>query len=556
MTLLPTYKAAVVQFEPTLFEKEENIRRLGRLVEEAGEKGARLVVTPEMGTTGYCFKSREEIAPYVEPVPGPATAVFGEIARRYSMYVVISLPEVDPATGVYYNAAALIGPDGEVAGKFRKVHSFVDETLWAKDGDLGFPVFDTPLGRLAMIICMDADFFESGRVPALKGADVICFPTNWVTKTPAKSWRARALENGVYFLAADRWGEERGIRFGGGSSIIGPRGEVMATVERGDAVVTGEISIRATRDKNVPGFGDLLGARRPEEYHAVITNPYLWQPVLLTRLPGGRRSRLTVAQFDPVAGRPGENLATMATILEEACEAPASGTSGPGPSPYLSPHVVVFPELCVTGMPPAAEMKDLAEPVPGPATDRLAGIAAEFEAHVVFGIAEVDCDGAVYNSAVVLEPGGLAGVYRKVHLNEYDREWAAPGNLGLPCFDISAGRTGVAIGTDLLIPEVARCLAKQGADVILAPSAWPWPEWDFVWSERAANNDVYLAVSNQAGRSVVYGDPSRRQASKVEGAAGFASLEMDTEMDSFCRRKEMLRKVQPVWYDPIVRKRP
>jgi len=546
---VPKYKAAVVQFEPVLFEKDRNIERLEALVEEAARNGARLVVTPEMATTRYCFTSRREIEPFVEPIPGPTTRRFGEIAARWSSYIVVGLPEVDEATGLFYNSAALVGPSGDVVGKYRKVHSFFDETSWAKDGDLGFPVFDTELGRIAMVICMDADFFESVRVAALKGADVVAFLTNWVSRAPARSWRCRALENGVYFLAADRWDSERGTRFGGGSCVIDPRGTVIAGIDRGDGVVYAEIDVKRARDKHIEGFGDLMHCRRPSEYHAVLTNSYLWQPRMISRLPGGRRSGLGIIQFVPEEGKPGANLARIAALLEGLCNA--------GEQAGIHMGLVVLPELCLTGIVPAVEMGALAEPIPGPSTERLAGLAAEFDAHLVVGIAERQGE-RVYNSAVLIGPDEVEGVYRKVHLNEYDSKWASGGDLGLPCFDIPAGRIGLLIGSEMMVPEVPRSLAKKGADVLAVPSAWPWMEWDFVWSERAANNDCYLALANQGGIadaccSVIYGNPEAREAAKLKDEEGYAFLSIVTEQDSFCRRKEMLRKVQPTWYDPIVR---
>src|SRR5262249_20538008 len=159
---------------------------------------------PEMATTGYCWIAREEIAPFVEPIPGPTTTRFQALTNSYECYIVISLPEVDPKTNIYYNSLALITPQG-IAGTYRKIHSYIAEPRWARDGDLGFPVWETPLGRIAGLICMDAMYFEAARIPALHSADVLVFPTNWLEeKCPSSWWMARAFENGVYFIAANR----------------------------------------------------------------------------------------------------------------------------------------------------------------------------------------------------------------------------------------------------------------------------------------------------------------------------------------------------------------
>jgi predicted amidohydrolase len=103
---------AAIQFEPTLFSKTANLEALLRLTEEAAAGGAKLIVTPEMATTAYCWATREEIASDVEPVPGPTTEHFAAIAARHNCWIVVGLPEVDPETDVFYNSAVLIGPEG------------------------------------------------------------------------------------------------------------------------------------------------------------------------------------------------------------------------------------------------------------------------------------------------------------------------------------------------------------------------------------------------------------------------------------------------------------
>src|SRR5438105_15290125 len=196
-----SYRAAAIQYEPTLGEKEKNVTELLRLVEEAAQHEARLIVLPEMATTGYCWESRAEIAPHVEPIPGPTTDRFQQLAASYGCLIAISLPEVDPATNVYYNSMALIGPEG-VIGTYRKIHSYISDPRWARDGDLGMPVWETPLGRLAGLICMDAEYFEEARILALHQADVWLFPTNWLDEKRPSSWSlASAFENGRYLMA-------------------------------------------------------------------------------------------------------------------------------------------------------------------------------------------------------------------------------------------------------------------------------------------------------------------------------------------------------------------
>ena len=126
-----SFKAATVQFEPALFAKERNTEQLLTLVERAAGMGARLIVTPEMGITGYCWFDRAEVQPFVETVPGNVTDRFAELARRHECYIVIGLPEVDPQTNLDYNSAVLIGSKG-VIGKHRKTHPYISEPKWSR----------------------------------------------------------------------------------------------------------------------------------------------------------------------------------------------------------------------------------------------------------------------------------------------------------------------------------------------------------------------------------------------------------------------------------------
>jgi predicted amidohydrolase len=565
------YQAAVIQFEPRLLAKEANLESLLRLTEEAAADGAKLIVTPEMATTGYCWASRAEIASEVEPVPGPTTARFSGLAARYGCWIVLGMPEIDLETGVFYNTAVLIGPDGPV-GRYRKTHAYISEPKWAKDGDLGLPVFETPLGRLAMTICMDACYPETARVPVLAGADVICFPTNWVTeKSPSPSWMARAAENGVYFLAANRYGEERGVQFSGGSAVIDPDGTLQSVLDSGDGIVWGWVDVARARDKRAPGGGDLIADRRPDAYGALTLNTYLWIPndfhglYGIRPLPAARRSRAAVVQCSP---SPDAVAANLERIAAEVAALP-------------SVDLAVFPELSVSGPVTDLELAEqIAETIPGASCQRLQAIAAEADAFLVAGLIERDSgSGRLFNSALLIGPDGVIGRYRKLHLTADDRAWAVPGDGGLPTFDTPLGRLGLLIGYDALFPEAARALAIEGADIIAFPSllhgplvqpygptAVPMPPWVDVgpteahfhlWRERERENQVHVLFANGAapwlGWSGVFAavlEEQPRQESLVAGdSEGVAILEIDS--GGVVRGKELVGMRMPIWYDAM-----
>src|SRR5713101_1986232 len=426
------YRVAAIQYEPIPGEKEKNVAALLHLVQEAAQHNARLIVLPEMGTTGYCWESRTEIAPDVEPIPGLTTDLFQQLSAQYDCYIAISLAEVDPATDVYYNSMALIGPQGLI-GTYRKIHSYISEPRWARDGDLDMPVWETPLGRLAGLICQDASFFEAARIPALRKADVLLFPTNWLEeKCPSSWWMARAFENGVYFIAANRYGVERGVQFSGGSCILNPDGSIQAYLDNGEGIVYGEVDLSRCRNKSwghptEEPSGNLLADRRPAEYVTLVSNTYLWEPLryhglyALGELPPGQLSCVGIIQtnLQEFAVRPQQDkLQTLRGMV-------AALMSDHAPA---RPDVLVLPELILPGPVPAdslgadirAHFQSEAIELRGSQTAALVELAREFQISLVLGVAERE-EGSYYNTVLLMDPEGIYGIYRKLHLTTQDR---------------------------------------------------------------------------------------------------------------------------------------
>ncbi|MDF2998226.1 MAG: amidohydrolase [Xanthobacteraceae bacterium] len=574
---MPTlHKVAAVQFEPTMFEKDRNIAGLLTLVEEAAQSGARLIVTPEMGTTGYCWFDREEVAPFVETIPGPTTERFQELAAKHDCYIVVGMPEVDAASGLYYNSAVLVGPEG-VVGKHRKTHPYISEPKWSAPGDLGHQVFDTPVGRVALLICMDIHFVETARLAALGGADVICHISNWLAeRTPAPYWISRAFENGCYLIESNRWGLERTVQFSGGSCVIAPDGTIDAVIDGGDGVALAEIDLDRARERRV--FDEpVFGQRRPELYMELPTTTYSWNPLDFfglyghRPLPPGGRARIAVAQFAPT----NDSAANLDRIEELALAAKRDEGA----------EMVVFPERAITGLDELA-----AQAIPGPATERLAAIAARHGLYIVAGLAEADGERR-YNSAVLIGPEGRVGAYRKIHLDAKDGNWASAGEeWGV--FDTRLGRVGLLIGHDAAFPESGRILALRGCDIIACPAAiqgrfvtshagskvaqnYPIPtgadphHWHH-FRARAGENNVFLAFANvideargYEGKSGVFGPDTfefpRREAIIASGEGVTASEADTSNLDSryptnVVRRKDLVLMRQPHQYLELIRR--
>ncbi|WP_407179776.1 nitrilase-related carbon-nitrogen hydrolase [Bradyrhizobium sp. STM 3562] len=569
------HKVAAVQFEPTMFEKERNITRLLELCEQAAAAGAKLIVTPEMGTTGYCWFDRAEVAPFVETIPGPTTDRFASLADKYGCYIVIGMPEVD-VDGIYFNCAVLIGPEG-VVGRHRKTHPYISEPKWAAAGDLHNQVFETDIGRIALLICMDIHFLETSRLMALGGADIICHISNWLAeRTPAPYWISRAFENGCYVIESNRWGLERTVQFSGGSCVIAPDGQVIAVLDNGDGILLSEIDLDVARARRVLGE-PIFAQRRPELYPELLTDTFSWNPRDFfglyghERWPAGKTSRVSVAQFAP-----GDDIfRNLGEIEARAGEANAEGA-----------ELVVFPELAVTGL---TDPVKSAQPIPGPATDRLRRIAGDLGIYLVCGLAERAGD-AVHNSACLVAPDGNISVYRKTHLRTDETGWATAGDEWT-VVDTPIGRIGLLIGHDAVFPEPGRVLALRGCDLIACPAAikgrfcsphagtkviqpspiptGPDPYHWHHFRVRAGENNVFLAFANVVDRergypglSGVFGPDTfefpRREAVACNGTRLATALVDTSNLDSVyptnvVRRKDLVSMRMPHSYRGLVK---
>jgi predicted amidohydrolase len=268
-------QVAVAQIDPQLGEKEQNLATCVARMEEAAAAGAQLLVLPECTIPGYMFDSGEEAMPFAEEIPGPATEVLERESARLGLYVVCGLLERDG--DALRNAAVLVGPDGLI-GTYRKTHlPFLGVDRFVVPGD-ELRVYETPLGRIGIEICYDLRFPEVTRTLALRGADIVAHPTNFPMAAKIQTELitvARAAENRIYLLTANRCGKERRGEFCGRSQIVDPFGVRLAeTDEYTQTLLVGEVDVEKARDKDyvIPGEYELylFGHRRPELYGALV----------------------------------------------------------------------------------------------------------------------------------------------------------------------------------------------------------------------------------------------------------------------------------------------
>jgi N-carbamoylputrescine amidase len=245
---------------------------------------------PELFRSQY-FCQKEDVALFdlAEPVPGPSTEALGKVARHRKIAIIAPVFE-RRAAGVYHNSAAVIGADGKLSGIYRKMHIPDDPAYYEKfyftPGDLGFRVFDTQAGKIGTLICWDQWYPEGARLTALRGANVIFYPTaiGWHPHekqqhgtAQREAWqtiqRAHAIANGVYVAAVNRIGHEKpsggaGIEFWGSSFLCDPFGVVIAEASADrEEVLIGEVDparieeVRRNwpflRDRRIDAYGEI-----------------------------------------------------------------------------------------------------------------------------------------------------------------------------------------------------------------------------------------------------------------------------------------------------------
>lgn len=281
-------KVGILQQHNTA-SRNVNMTRLAEGIVQLAQRGAQLIVLQELHNSLYfCQVESVDNFELAEPIPGPSTNFFGEIAKQLGVVIVTSLFE-RRAPGLYHNTAVVIEKDGSIAGKYRKMHIPDDPAYYEKfyftPGDLGFQPIQTSVGRLGVQVCWDQWYPEGARLMALAGAEILIYPTAIgyeSTDTPEEQQRQRmawttvqrghAVANGLPVVAVNRVGYEpdpsgqtNGIQFWGSSFVAGPQGELLyqASTNEEESVI---ISIDMERSENVRRWWPFLRDRRIDEF--------------------------------------------------------------------------------------------------------------------------------------------------------------------------------------------------------------------------------------------------------------------------------------------------
>jgi N-carbamoylputrescine amidase len=272
-------------------DPQENLDKAARKVEEAARKGAQIVCLPELYRSPYfCQREDQALFDLAEPVPGPSTERFSEVARKAGVAVVVPIFE-RRAPGLYHNSAVVLDSDGRTVGLYRKMHIPDDPAFFEKfyftPGDLGFRAFDTRFGKVGTLICWDQWYPEGARLTALQGAAVLFYPTaiGWHPHEKEKhgvaqrdAWRTiqrgHAIANGCYVAAVNRVGKEpgppgqAGLEFWGTSFVCDPFGVVVAEASTGsEEILVAEVDLG--RIEEVRRGWPFLRDRRIDAYQGI-----------------------------------------------------------------------------------------------------------------------------------------------------------------------------------------------------------------------------------------------------------------------------------------------
>ena len=274
-------------------DTKDNILRLCEGISDLAKRGAELIVLQELHNSLY-FCQTEDVSNFdlAEPIPGPSTKLFGEIAKEFGVVIVTSLFE-KRAPGLYHNTAVVLEKDGSIAGTYRKMHIPDDPAYYEKfyftPGDLGFHPIQTSVGRLGVMVCWDQWYPEAARLMALQGAEILIYPTAIgyeSSDTPEEQQRQRhawqtvqrghAVANGLPVVTVNRVGHEpdpsaqtNGIQFWGTSFVAGPQGEIIyeASVDEEESII---VELDLSHSEQVRRWWPFLRDRRIDAYDGIL----------------------------------------------------------------------------------------------------------------------------------------------------------------------------------------------------------------------------------------------------------------------------------------------
>lgn len=463
-------KVAAVDFIPAWGDLEGNISRLVEAVEKTAEQGIDYCVFPETAVSGYLFSDPIEIKPFLDTVPGKTTSAISPILKRNNMYMSIGIAELDIETGLPYNTAVLMGPQG-IIGKYRKIGlNSQDQKVFAP-GNTGIKTFDTPIGKISLLICYDDTYWQYARLAALDGAQIIgwhsvsdrIMPNSNKSEmlgdhsTIAHVQHMSAL-NGAWVICATRSGIETNpnnhmqLYYNGGSSIWSPDGTKIE-----QAPVVSPIEIKPRLNGIYSTFINVDEADKHRKFLLAKRRPELYSPFLaFHRCPTDsaatqerKKVKLRALQHD------NNTILDLSTIEVNENE------------------LLVLPELCSLPCTNNLDIvKEYAEKKGGNFEQSLIKIATKGKGFVVGSYPEID-NNKIYHTIVLAGPNSdILARYSVTHLSAWEKSWATAGEA-ITIASTQIGRIALAASHELIVPELGGVYATLRADILAAPAGMP-----------------------------------------------------------------------------------
>ncbi len=481
-----TLKTATIHFAPEEGKVENNRAKMVELANQAAGKGAKLIVLPEMATSGYSFFSRAEMSKAAEEVPGKTTDALGAVARQHHAYIAFGMPVYEPDTNRYYNSAVLLGPDGRTRGVYHKRNHLIESSYNASSFE-PIPTFDTEYGRMALVICSDMFNSQFPRAAAVQGADILIAPANVGIDTDFV--RVRTFENDFSMIVANRWGKgTKGTKpevftqntftvpspfpydfdFGSRSIIMTHDGKVLADVSgQSDQIGYGEVPVRTARTFPVerkPAMYSLMGQDTLEPY----TQKQFHQP--------------DPATFTAAAVDPGPSTAPWQAALDAAAKAVSQAESS-----GKKLRLIVFPANYFPGSDTAGLAK-LTSFATGRGTDLLIHYPAT---------------GTEVPKSTLIASTGQSYDYRRTHHKRGEKLPEGRLSDDYLVIDRDYARLALMQDVDMMPPETAQVLARMGVDVVAMNTDWRDPVRSALWKSRTGDY-LHIVTANKSGPEGIY----------------------------------------------------
>lgn len=573
LTVKKSSKVAAVDFVPAWGDLEGNIRRLAEAAEKVAAQGVDYAVFPETAVSGYLFSDSAELAPYLDTISGKTTAAILPILARTGMYMSVGIAERDTETGLAYNSAVLMGPEG-IIGKYRKIGlNSQDQKVFAP-GNTGVKTFDTAIGRIALLICYDDTYWQYARLAALEGAQILGWHSvsdrMMPDATPAEMLgdhstiahvQHMSAFNGMWVICATRSGIETNpitqgqLYYNGGSSIWAPSGHKVA-----QSPVLSPLELEPGLNGIFCATIDLDEADKQREAILAKRRPELYFPTLaFHRSPTDINATTTKTQTTFIAAQWDKSTSDL-----------ASATVGEN-------ELLVLPEF--SALPYTNDPNVLlshAQKQGGTFEQTLSKIAADGKGYVVGSYPEIDVD-KLYHTVVLAGPtGDILARYRVTHLNERDKGWASAGNV-MSVTATPIGRIALAAAHELEVLEVGGLYSTLRADIIAAPAGMPSDlrveieshlysvenpptgRADFIPYAIATLNQLWVVCGGRQERdftsAAIYGPEPVVLTPTLTAERGASDVRLQAQVPApftWINQERLISGQQAIWFTPLV----